>query len=359
MKYQILRCTSALLMLAGCGAQDRPGAARPATHEHLAHTSQPSRATGTTIALDSPERPRSSPLPAVTPDDHDWPLRPAVPRYQPTIAPTASIDVMPVVSAPHHFVHIVQPGETVDALDDYAAPPESILRYNHQHSAVLRPGQPLIVGATHVPPEPQLISVEQGNPAQPRVALTFDAGSNSAPTAKLLDVLQAHNVRVTFFLTGKWMLENPTLTRRIAADDHEIANHSFNHPDFTTLDDETIIRQLAETDRLAEQIAGTSTRPYFRFPFGAFNRRALATVIDAGYLPVGWTLDSLDSVGQPRTPEFLTQRVTARLRDDQLHGAIILMHCGSLPTAEALPAILERFAAKGLRVTTVSEVLGP
>lgn len=252
----------------------------------------------------------------------------------------------------------MEQGETLAALESRGTQAGSILRYNHQHTDQLRPGQPLIVDAADGP-GPALVSVERGNPAQPRVALTFDAGSNSAPTPRLLDVLREHKIHVTFFLTGRWMLENPTLTRRIVADGHEIANHSFSHPDFTKLDDQAISSQLSQTEQIAQQIAGVSTQPYFRFPFGAFNRRTLDRVIDAGYLPIYWTLDSLDSVGKPRTPEFLTERVTGKLSREQLDGAIILMHCGSVPTAEALPAILERFAAMGIQVTTVSEVLGP
>ena len=78
-----------------------------------------------------------------------------------------------------------------------------------------------------------------------------------------------------------------------------------------------------------------------------------------GYLPIYWTLDSLDSVGEPKTPEFLLERVTGKLTPQQLRGAIILAHCGSDPTADALPHILDRFAEMGFEVKKMSEVLGP
>ncbi len=107
-----------------------------------------------------------------------------------------------------------------------------------------------------------------------------------------------------------------------------------------------------------QDATGVTTRPLFRPPYGAYDERVLDTVIGEGYLPIYWTLDSLDSVGEPKTPEFLIERVTNALTPEQLRGAIILAHCGSAPTADALPQILDRFAEMGLEVKTVSEVLG-
>jgi peptidoglycan/xylan/chitin deacetylase (PgdA/CDA1 family) len=64
------------------------------------------------------------------------------------------------------------------------------------------------------------------------VAITFDAGAGAAPTGSMLDALRAADVRSTFFLTGRWCEENPALVKRIYAAGHELANHSWNHPDF-------------------------------------------------------------------------------------------------------------------------------
>ncbi len=108
-----------------------------------------------------------------------------------------------------------------------------------------------------------------------------------------------------------------------------------------------------------QEIAGASTRPFFRPPYGAYDERVLLTVAHAGYLPIYWTLDSLDSIGEPKTPAFLLERVTGTLPPEELAGAIILAHCGSDATAHALPAILDRFAAMGFEVRMLSEVLGP
>lgn len=281
-----------------------------------------------------------------------------------TSAPTAmastvpTITLAPIASDRRFVAHTVAPGETLVALAGPDMTPQQIAAYNHLHSDRLRPGQPLLLPRA-APVAPEVLLIERGNPDVPRVAITLDAGASAAPTPQMLETLRAHGVHVTFFLTGRWMRDNPELTRRIVAEGHEIANHSLSHPDFRTLDRAAMLEQLNATERIAQEIAGTSTRPFFRPPYGAYNREVLATVIEAGYLPIYWTLDSLDSVGQPKSAAFLVERITTRLADEQANGAIVLMHCGSQPTADALPQLLEHFAARGVKVTTVSEVLGP
>lgn len=202
------------------------------------------------------------------------------------------------------------------------------------------------------------ILVRRGPSGRPWVALTLDAGAGAGPVPSILQTLRQRGVRLTFFLTGAWVRDHPELTRQIVADGHEIANHSMSHPDMTRLDQAAIRAELAETEALVQQVAGATTRPFFRPPYGAYNERVLQQVQREGYLPVYWTLDSLDSVGRPKTAAFLLRRVTDALPPEQLRGAIILAHCGSTATAEALPLILDRFTEMGFAVKTLSEVLG-
>ena len=252
----------------------------------------------------------------------------------------------------------MQTGETWPDLTRWGVTAEAIQAYNHRSSAPPMAGEWLIIPIAG-PGEITPALIERGNAAQPRVAITLDAGADSAPTGRILDTLAERSVRVTFFLTGKWIQQNPDLTRRIVADGHEVANHSFNHGDFRELDDMTLRLELDTTEEAARSISGANTRPFFRPPYGAYDRRVLQQVIGAGYLPIYWTLDSLDSVGEPKTADFLFRRVTERLAGNAANGAIVLMHCGSQPTAEALPLILDHFAARGIKVVPVSEALGP
>jgi peptidoglycan/xylan/chitin deacetylase (PgdA/CDA1 family) len=260
-----------------------------------------------------------------------------------------------------YTAHAFAEGEDLESLAAQAgSSAELIQSYNILHG-IPRPGRPLILphlaGYENSLPETPLL-VARGDPTLPYVALTLDAGAGSAPVPEILAALRERDVQITFFLTGTWIEENPELVQQIVADGHELANHSRTHADFTTLSDAEIVVELAETERLASETGASSIRPFFRPPYGAYDRRVLLTVIEQGYLPIYWTLDSLDSVGQPKTPEFLLERMTGTLSHEELQGAIILAHCGSESTAAALPQVLDRFAAMGLEVRTLSEVLG-
>jgi peptidoglycan/xylan/chitin deacetylase (PgdA/CDA1 family) len=257
--------------------------------------------------------------------------------------------------------HTVGEGETLEQIAAATGSSADLIAdYNALDGEPL-PGRPLIVPqitSPTVPVESRLINVRRGSSRQPWVALTLDAGASAAPTLRMLDALSERNIKITFFLTGKWVRENPELTRRIVADGHEIANHTFTHPDLTRVGDERIRQELADTEAVLQVTApGARIRPFFRPPYGAFDERVLEVVQGEGYLSIYWTLDSLDSVGEPKTPEFLVERVTGALTPEQLRGAIILAHCGSEATADALPQILDRFAAMGFEVCKLSEVL--
>jgi peptidoglycan/xylan/chitin deacetylase (PgdA/CDA1 family) len=100
----------------------------------------------------------------------------------------------------------------------------------------------------------------------------------------------------------------------------------------------------------------TSPRPLWRAPYGARDGRVLKIAANLGYRSIYWTIDSLDSVDPPKTPPFLIDRITSK-RDEELEGAIILMHVGVRSTAEALPAIITNLKGRGFRLVTVSKLL--
>jgi peptidoglycan/xylan/chitin deacetylase (PgdA/CDA1 family) len=315
----------------------------------------------------------SAPAPAIVPT-----AMPAA--LPPTLVPTALVQSPALQPAPDSSTpmptqtpvptavpiagfasHVVGQGESLAAIAARGgSTPELIADYNLL-SGEPQPGRMLIVprakGNDSTLQSAPLLAL-RGRADKPWVALTLDAGADAAPVPAMLKTLRDRGVKITFFLTGKWIKDNPELTRQIVADGHEIANHTFTHPDMRNLSDAAILKELGDTEALLEETAGASSRPFFRPPFGAYDKRVLQLVISQGYLPIYWTLDSLDSVGEPKTPDFLFERITAKLPADKLRGAIILAHCGSQPTADALPRILDRFAEMGFEVKKVSEVLG-
>lgn len=301
------------------------------------------------------QEPTDPPAPTVDP-----PTRTPAPTATRTALPS-SPTAEPAAAIAGYAGHAVAEGETLESIAARGGSTAALIADYNRLDGEPPLGRPLVVPqlvgrASELESEPLL--VQRGRDENPWVALTLDAGASAEPVPGILKTLREHNAKITFFLTGAWIKDNPELTREIVADGHEIANHSFTHPDMRNLSDAAIRKELADTEALLQETAGATSRPFFRPPFGAYDERVLRLVEGEGYLPIYWTLDSLDSVGEPKTPAFLLERVTAKLTREQLRGAIILAHCGSQPTAEALPQILDRFAEMGFEVRTVSDVLG-
>jgi peptidoglycan/xylan/chitin deacetylase (PgdA/CDA1 family) len=196
--------------------------------------------------------------------------------------------------------------------------------------------------------------IVRGDPSTGIVALTFDAGAEAGTAApQVIQVLRERGIHATFFLSGNWVLKYPLLAGEILADGHEIANHSLTHPELTALSDNQIVFELDYTDQVVSDVLGIHTRPYFRPPFGARNRRVLDVAAASGFRSVYWTLDSGDWL--PRaTPGAVAEKIL-RFAEP---GDIVVEHVASDATASALPTILDVFEERGWKVGTVSDVLG-
>jgi peptidoglycan-N-acetylmuramic acid deacetylase len=210
------------------------------------------------------------------------------------------------------------------------------------------------MSATAEAQEADYSEVVSGNPDTGVVALTFDAGTEGGGSApQVLEILRERGLHVTFFLSGHWVDHNPELAQQIVADGHEVANHSYDHPDLTHLSDDQIVWELDYTDQVVSDVMGTHTRPYFRPPFGSRNRRVLDVAAASGFRSIYWSIDSGD---------WLPRATAAGVADKILRyagpGDIVVEHVGSAASADALPVILDELAIRGLRIGTVSQVLG-
>ncbi len=206
-----------------------------------------------------------------------------------------------------------------------------------------------------VPPSiegPPPAEIALGNPARRQIALTFDAGASAEPLPRILAALRQAGVRSTFFLTGAWATDNPAGVKAIIADGHEIANHSNTHPDFTTISDAQIIQELQTTEEIIQKIAGRTTRPYFRPPFGARDKRVLAAAWTAGYRAVYWTVDSGDW-----REDATVDGVVSTILKNAANGAIFIEHVGSPQTADGLQRIIAGLREKGYELVPLSVVV--
>jgi peptidoglycan/xylan/chitin deacetylase (PgdA/CDA1 family) len=192
------------------------------------------------------------------------------------------------------------------------------------------------------------------------VALTFDAGGNSAGLPAILQALADAGIRGTFFLTGTWATANPDGVAAIVAGGHRVGNHSQTHPSFTGLSDAGIGDQIFAAEQ-AIQAAGADPRPLFRFPFGARDARTIAAVNNLGYVPVRWSVDTLGWKGT--SGGVTAQQVADRALSALQPGEIVLMHIGSNPDdgstldADALPQVIDRMRQAGYGFVTLDSLL--
>ncbi len=259
----------------------------------------------------------------------------------------------------------VQEGDTIASISERGGTtPELLMQYNRLDGEA-HPGRELIIpklmGHTSVLTEGELV-VLAGNTQKPWIALTIDCGLMNEHTTAILDILEEEDAQSTFFMHGDVIGdESAELLQRIVDDGHELGSHSFDHPDFTTLTDEEIVDQLLRTEEILQEVVGEDVpiRPYFRFPFGAFDDRTRQTVIETGYLPISWTIDNYGTnwYGQEKMPTDMVERLKAA-SEEEMTGGIILTHCMA-ETVEELPGMIDVVHERGYEFHTLSEVLGP
>jgi peptidoglycan/xylan/chitin deacetylase (PgdA/CDA1 family) len=189
--------------------------------------------------------------------------------------------------------------------------------------------------------------INRGNPAEPKVALTFDIEIDQATLYGILDILRARGMHGTFFVTGHWVMAFPDAARAIVRDGHEICNHSLNHPYFSRIGPDGAAAELDETEKLIQQTTGMTSRPCFRFPYGDSTPDIVNVVARAGYVAYHW---SADDVAISAWLDHIAQNPADG------NGGILLMH-GRPETVVALPGWLDRLAAMGLQATTLTDTL--
>ncbi|MCL2545792.1 MAG: polysaccharide deacetylase family protein [Oscillospiraceae bacterium] len=189
----------------------------------------------------------------------------------------------------------------------------------------------------------------QPTPRQPIVALTFDDGP--APhTERILDVLEQHSGRATFFVVGQRLSTHRDTVMRAFEMGNEIANHTWTHPHMTSLTDEAIINEIQSTSAAIAAITGMSP-PIYRPPFGLADERVIGISAELGYAVIKWTVDPMD--WRDRDADVIVERIMDQVQD----GAVILLHDIHETTAHAVELLVPRLLQEGFQLVTVSELL--
>jgi peptidoglycan-N-acetylglucosamine deacetylase len=200
---------------------------------------------------------------------------------------------------------------------------------------------------------PVLVS---GPAAGDRLALTFDDGPDPRITGEIARLLEARGARGTFFVVGERAERHPELLRELVDAGHEVGIHSYDHSLASSFPAMGWLARDFDRATVAVQAAIGRRPRLYRPPVGLLNPRIHRVARQGGWTIVGWTVRARDGV--PTSPDTLLRRVLPGLRA----GAVVLLHdrlrAGTPAALEALPAILDELAARGLGAVTLSELTG-
>lgn len=200
-----------------------------------------------------------------------------------------------------------------------------------------------------------------------KIALTFDDGPDPRWTPAVLDILRDKGVRATFFIIGENAGAYPELVRREIAEQHDVGNHTFTHPNLSVLPDQLVKLELDTTRKLFESISGRSMR-LFRPPYlGDADPTSLDQIQPVrvaqsmGFVTVGLRIDPDDWM-QPGVQKIIDQTLEqVQSADEDVRGQVVLLHDSGgdrSQTVAALPALIDALRARHYELVPVSELAG-
>ena len=209
-----------------------------------------------------------------------------------------------------------------------------------------------------------------------KFAITFDDGPNPAITPKLLNLLDRHHAKGTFFLIGRYVRECPELVKETVARGHVVGNHTESHPNLLRLSPTQVQVELRLCHDAIRGVLGAPPK-WFRPPFGMRNPWVIPAARELGYRTAMWTLIPGDWRGKPA--EWLIPRMQPIAQHAQRNlesgtgattesggtGDILCLHDGAhrqlngdrTPTLAALEHWLPRWRDLGLEFVTIDDAV--
>jgi peptidoglycan-N-acetylmuramic acid deacetylase len=182
--------------------------------------------------------------------------------------------------------------------------------------------------------------------------LTFDNGYENGYTPKVLAVLKKEKVPATFFVTGHYLESQPELVKQMVKEGHIVGNHSWYHPDLTTVSDDKLRTELEKVRVKTKELTGQKEMKYVRPPRGILSERTLKVAKDAGYTHVLWSLAFVDwNVNQQKGWQYSYNNIMKQIHP----GAVILLHTVSKDNAGALEKVIKDLKKKGYEFKSLDE----
>lgn len=186
-----------------------------------------------------------------------------------------------------------------------------------------------------------------------KIYLTFDCGYENGNTPLILDALQKHNAKATFFVVGNFIKDNPDLVKEMIAEGHTVGNHTLTHPDMSGISSmEAFKKQLEGVENLYKEATGESMTKFYRPPQGIYSTANLSMAKELGYKTFFWSLAYVDwyQDKQPTREEAFDKLLT------RIHpGAIVLLHNTSSTNGQILDELLTKWKEMGYTFGTLND----
>jgi peptidoglycan-N-acetylglucosamine deacetylase len=197
------------------------------------------------------------------------------------------------------------------------------------------------------------------------VALTFDDGPSPKWTPQVLEILKANHVRATFFMIGQNARANPSLVRRVLAEGHTIGNHSYSHPNFTTLStDQQRASMENATKYISAAIEGGYKPCFFRPPYGSYNSTTINLARNRGMSVVKWSRNTKDWAAPSSLSTSFQKTIVANATSPLSSHPNVIMHDGGPSayrqnTVNSLQRIITFYKSRGYKFTNPAGVQEP
>ncbi len=196
----------------------------------------------------------------------------------------------------------------------------------------------------------EIVSSFKAEPHDRYIALTFDDGPHHSYTREILDILKNEGAKATFFVVGSRAETYPDILTRMAAEGHDIGNHTWEHRSLAKSSTAEAMASLRRTNDLISGITARSCN-IVRPPFGHTSSRVKSMLHGAGWHEVMWDSDSRD--WQNKNPDMILYRVMKSVGP----GSIVLFHDIHPGAGMMLPTMIKTFKAHGYRFITISELI--
>ena len=188
----------------------------------------------------------------------------------------------------------------------------------------------------------------------PQMAWTVDDGCSAESLKSHIKLAIEHDLRFTFFVysaMSPWKNQAKLLRPLVESGQIQMANHSHTHRNLATLSSAEIKRDLMNCQNFIEKYYGVDARPYYRAPYGAFNKKVIEAAEDIGYTtPVSWSHSLVDM------PTQKPKRLRYHAREGFVDRNIVLSHANNLVVPKNVDSLLKIINDRGLSLVTLNDV---